>query len=259
MTDGSSGVRSALTRVGGFLWPPVEIGEAPDGLVRELDVDVLTRDGTRLEVNVHRPAGPGRFAVVLTASAWGKDNLPLRKRFGYAVPWGYRRMRVSEPISISRMTSWQAPDPGRWVEAGYAVVNADLRGSGASAGEPDPGSEQEGEDVADLVAWCARQHWSNGVVGLLGVSCPRVAPAPALRAVIAWDGSDVGVDVPTLVGTPAAGPRPATASHLWVHDGDPMSSFYSDEALTAQLQFFDRHLRDRPVPDLPPVTDLTQR
>jgi putative CocE/NonD family hydrolase len=172
--------RSALHRLGDFLQPPVSVGEVPAGLVRELDVDVVTRDGTRLEVNVHRPAEPGRFAVVLSAHADGKDNLPLRKRFGYAVPWGYRRMQLSRPISFSRMTSWRGPDPGWWVDAGYAVVNADLRGAGASDGERNPASRQEGEDVADLVAWCARQPWSNGAVGLLGVSSPRVAPAPAL-------------------------------------------------------------------------------
>jgi predicted acyl esterase len=219
--------RYALQRLGGFLWPPVSVGEAPAGLVRELDVDVPTRDGTRLEVNVHRPAEPGRFAVVLSAHAHGKDNLPLRKRFGYAVPWEYRRLRLSEPISFSRMTSWRAPDPGYWVDAGYAVVNADLRGTGASDGEPNPGSDQEGEDVADLVAWCARQPWSNGSVGLLGVSCPRVAPVPELKAAVAWDDIDIDVDAPTLIGVGG------------------LSSFYSDEALAAQLQFLDRHLRDR--------------
>jgi hypothetical protein len=80
--------------------------------------------------------------------------------------------------------------------------------------------------------------------------------------VVGWDGVvidvDGEVDVPTVIGAGLDGPRPTAATHVWIYSGDPVSSFYSDEALTDQLQFFERHLRDRPVPELPPTTDLTQ-
>ena len=54
---------------------------------------------------------------------------------------------------------------------GYAVVKADVRGSGASFGPwPFPWSPDEITDGAELVDWIVRQPWSNGKVGAFGTS-----------------------------------------------------------------------------------------
>lgn len=238
--------RYALGRVGGFLQPPVSVGEVPTGLLRELDVPVTVRDGTRLEVNVHRPAEPGRFPVLLSPHRTGKDQLPLRKRFGYAVPFGFRRQRQSAEISFSRMTAWAGPDPAWWVAHGYAVVNADLRGTGASDGDPRP--DGNGQDIDDLVTWAARQPWSNGSVGVVLVADADAAPSrpTSPQAIASWEpATGAGVGQVRLTS--------ATEQHRWIHRGGTWTAFYGDEALAAQRQFFERHLRDRPAPALPPV------
>lgn len=285
--------RYALSRLHGLLYPPVTVCDRPDDLVMDLDVPVTTRDGTVLEVNVHRPPGAGQFPVLVCAQVHGKDRLPNRKRgYGYAVDSGYRTRRQPGPIRFSRLTSWAAPDPGWWVAHGYAVVNVDLRGTGASGGTGNPLSEQEGEDVYDLVQWAGAQTWSTGAVALAGASYLALAQwkaaalrPPALRAIMPWDGfadvlrgrirrgrsrvpvenwwhtleSDLAaIEVPALICAGFGGPHrgsieafshlESTPAHLWTHRGGTWPTFYGDDALAAQLQFLDQHLRGRAQP-----------
>jgi putative CocE/NonD family hydrolase len=79
----------------------------------------------------------------------------------------------------------------RWIAAGYAVVNADVRGTGASFGQwYIPYSRQESRDLGFLSRWIARQPWSNGSVVMTGNSYPGTTPlmataygAPAIKAI----------------------------------------------------------------------------
>jgi uncharacterized protein len=54
----------------------------------------------------------------------------------------------------SRYTAWEGPDPLFWVGQGFAVVNADSRGSWGSEGTLTLYSAKEAEDGFDLVGWC---------------------------------------------------------------------------------------------------------
>jgi putative CocE/NonD family hydrolase len=59
----------------------------------------------------------------------------------------------------------------RWVEAGYALVLVDVRGSGASYGQWEMvWSEREIADLDEIMDWIIAQSWSNGKVGAYGVS-----------------------------------------------------------------------------------------
>ncbi len=58
-----------------------------------------------------------------------------------------------------------------FVENGYAIVNVDARGSGASFGERiHPWTEDEIKDGAEIIDWAISQSWCSGKVGSLGVS-----------------------------------------------------------------------------------------
>jgi predicted acyl esterase len=175
----------------------VTVYEPPAGTVLvEQDVGVPMRDGTVLRVNVHRPPGDGPFAVVLFAHPYGKDAVPRRNRRGaHRVPLQFRAMRQTGRIRISSLTTWEGPDPARWVGHGYAVVNCDLRGAGTSDGRGELLSRREGEDVHDLVEWAGAQPWSTGAVGMLGVSylaltqwAAAAQQPPSLRAIVPWEG-----------------------------------------------------------------------
>jgi uncharacterized protein len=167
----------------------------PGVVVTDRDVPVTTRDGTVLRVNVYRPPDDHPTPVLLCAHPYGKDHLPTKKRNGFRVAFQYRAMRQMGPITFSSLTSWEAPDPVWCVRHGYSLVNVDLRGAGTSEGESALLSDQEGEDVYDVIEWAAAQPWSTGAVGMLGVSYLAISQwkaaalrPPSLAAIVAWEG-----------------------------------------------------------------------
>ena len=189
-------VRYAARRLPGLLHPPVSVCEpAVDSLSILRDLPVVVRDGTTLRVNVIRPDGGGRFPVLMSAQPYGKDNLPTRRGRGWRVSIQYRMMRQTGRVRFSSLTGWEAPDPAWWATQGYAVVNCDLRGSGTSEGKARLLSDQEGEDVHDLIEWAATQPWSTGAIGLIGVSYLAISQwkaaalnPPGLKAICPWEG-----------------------------------------------------------------------
>jgi putative CocE/NonD family hydrolase len=77
---------------------------------------------------------------------------------------------------------------------GYVGVRVDIRGFGNSGGAPPTReySAQEQEDCERVIAWLARQPWSNGKVGMLGISWGgfnsiqmAMRRPPALKAILA--------------------------------------------------------------------------
>jgi putative CocE/NonD family hydrolase len=186
----------AFRRLPGLLSPPVRVYEPAAGSLSVLrDLPVVVRDGVTLRVNVVRPARPGRFPVLMSAHPYGKDNLPQRRRHGYRVSFLYRVLRQPGPVRFSPLTGWEAPDPAWWAAQGYAVVNCDLRGAGTSEGLASLLSDQEGEDVYDLIEWAAAQPWSTGSVGMMGVSYLAMSQwkaaalrPPGLKAICPWEG-----------------------------------------------------------------------
>lgn len=190
------GLRYAAGRARNFLRPPVTVWEpTPGTVVSERNAEVVTRDGTVLRVNVYRPPGDGPFPVLMSAHPYRKDTLPRRRGRRSIVAAQYRLMNQPAPVEHSTLTGWEAPDPAWWVEQGYAVVNADLRGAGTSDGVGSLLSDQEAEDVYDLVEWAGAQAWSTGRVGLVGVSYLAMSQykaaalgPPSLAAICPWEG-----------------------------------------------------------------------
>jgi uncharacterized protein len=186
----------ALSSLGRLVRPDITITDPPDDVTVEWDVPVAMRDGTRLRVNVFRPDDAEPHPVLMCAHPYGKDNLPVhhKTRHGYRPAVQYHLMR-SAPLTHSAWTSWEGPDPAHWVQRGYVVINADLRGWGTSDGEPGILCEQEGRDIHDLVEWAAQQPWSTGRVGMTGVSYLAISQwtgaatrPPHLAAICPWEG-----------------------------------------------------------------------
>ncbi len=191
----AAAVRLASRRLRTIVHPNVIVGTMPPNVHADWDVPVQVRDGATLRVNVFRPAEPGVYPVIMSAHPYGKDRIPARSRSGRAANLQYRLFPQPEPVSLSEWTSWEAPDPAVWVPRGFVVVNADLRGGGTSEGTGDLFSDEEAGDYYDLIEWAGVQPWSNGRVGLDGVSylCMsqyKVAALhpPHLAAICPWEG-----------------------------------------------------------------------
>ena len=78
-----------------------------------------------------------------------------------------------------------------YLEAGYALVGINTRGTGCSEGFNDYSFVGEGTDGAQAVEWAARQAWSTGDVGMVGNSSPGYTQfetaaqhPPHLRAIV---------------------------------------------------------------------------
>lgn len=189
MSNGSSGIifRKEVTHPRDGQHPGFGYRVERDGnLVIERDVAVPMRDGVKLYCDIIRPADQTNLPVILTYSPYGKHGL---KKFLFSeaagVPPGY----------VSKYAVWEDPDPAFFAEHGYAVVNADARGSWYSEGDLTIWSDQEAQDGYDLVEWCATLPWSNGRVGMTGVSYLAVVQwriaalnPPHLYAVNPWEG-----------------------------------------------------------------------
>lgn len=132
-----------------------------EGLRIERNAAVAMRDGVRILVDIYRPAGAqADLPVLLGWSPYGKHGLSDR----LWPPAGV------EPGWMSRFTAFEAPDPAYWCARGYAVCYPDPRGAWLSEGELRHNGVGEGEDACDLIQWLSEQAWSNGRVGMTGVS-----------------------------------------------------------------------------------------
>jgi hypothetical protein len=186
----------ARARLEAVRHPPITVYPMPPDVVKDEDVAVRMRDGVTLRLNLYRPAeAEGPLPVLLSAHPYRKDALPKLVRGRWSVNPQFRVMNQSQPLRISDQTSWEAPDPVWWAQRGYAVANLDTRGGGHSEGRGDLLSDHEADDIAQVIAWLADQPWSNGRVGMLGVSYLALSQykvaalnPPALKAICPWEG-----------------------------------------------------------------------
>jgi predicted acyl esterase len=174
---------------------PRETTEIRDGMRIDWDVPVVARDGTALRADIYRLPEDGRFPVILSYGPYGKW---LLFKDLYVDQW--ERMCEEHPDvplgSSNKYQNWEVCDPEKWVPEGYALVRVDSRGAGRSPGILDLWSRQEAEDLYDCIEWAGTQDWSNGRVGLNGISYyamnqwqAAALEPPHLAAMCAWEGA----------------------------------------------------------------------
>lgn len=161
----------------------------------EWDVPIEMDDGIVLRADIFRPATEGRFPVILSYGPYGKG---LAFQEGWKNAWD--RLVTMHPNVLegtsATYANFEVVDPEKWVPDGYAIVRVDSRGAGRSPGFLDPKSVRETKDLHDCIEWAGTQPWSNGKVGLNGISYFAtnqwyVAPLqpPHLAAMCVWEGA----------------------------------------------------------------------
>jgi uncharacterized protein len=116
---------------------------------------VTVRDGTRIALDLYRPARRGVELVEPLPVVWTQER--------------YHRARFEGGRLVTRL------DTEPWlkllIRLGYVVGVADLRGSGASFGSRRSlVLDQDSWDAHDVTEWLAARSWSNGRVGMFGKS-----------------------------------------------------------------------------------------
>ncbi len=140
-----------------------------DGMRIDWDVPIEMDDGIVLRADVFRPIEEGRYPVIMTHGPYGK-GLPFQT--GYAGMWKVLEDKYPEIMrgSTCKYQNWETVDPEKWVPDGYVCVRVDSRGAGRSPGYLDVYSPRETQDFYNCIEWAGVQPWSNGKVGLLGIS-----------------------------------------------------------------------------------------
>lgn len=136
----------------------------------------VATDGVQLRGHVYLPAGGGPFATVLELSQYW-ENLDGRSE-------------TPEYDGVGNRTHVE-----RFLEEGFAFAAISVRGTGLSGGCHQWGGPQEWRDANTIVETLAAQPWSNGNVGMFGLSYSAwtqyealaVAP-PALKAIVPASG-----------------------------------------------------------------------
>ena len=182
----------------------MEIFPLPEGIIAERDVPITMRDGVRLSVNVFRPERPGKFPVIMAfVGPYGKDVSPDEYsllRYEYHRRGGPDRrhdphiggdaVRGAGPrlLGARGITRWSTSTQG---------VSSSLRGRSRST----PRSQTQ--DYYEAIEWAGTQEWSNGNVGLNGVSYLAVAQwyaastrPPHLKAIMPWEGGSDHIQGP---------------------------------------------------------------
>lgn len=185
-------------------WPEGLSG--PFALKEVRNVQVRSHDGTLLDGWIASPAVPAgvRTPTVLTVSPY----------FDTAVPATVYRNPSSEPLPVVGETGSGPTGTGRgyWndgemssahrihslgfplirlIRQGYTMAFFSVRGTGSSGGCFQFGGRDEQRDQVELVNWTAKQPWSNGRVGMAGLSYmaytawqAAVQAPPALKTII---------------------------------------------------------------------------
>ena len=169
--------------------------EVSDGMLIEWDVSISMRDGLALKADIFRPTTPGRYPVLMTYGPYGKG---LAFQDGYKTCWD--RMAEDHPDvvkgSSNKYQNWEVVDPEKWVPHDYVCIRVDSRGAGMSPGYMQLWSPQEAIDFYDCIEWAGVQEWSNGKVGLNGISYYAMnqwqvasLQPPHLAAICPWEGA----------------------------------------------------------------------
>ena len=172
-----------------------QFSEIKDGMQIDWDVSIEMDDGLILRADIFRPISEGQYPVLITYGPYAK-GLPFQQ--GYPSAWD--RMAEKHPDvtagSSNKYQNWEVVDPEKWVPDGYVCVRIDSRGCGASPGYIDHFSPRETLDFVNCIEWAGQQEWSNGNVGINGVSYYGInqwqvaSKQPKyLKAMCIWEGA----------------------------------------------------------------------
>jgi uncharacterized protein len=152
-------------------------------------------DGVVLRADIFRPVAEDRYPVILSYGPYAKG---LSFQQGYRGNWARLTKAAPEVLegSSNKYQNWELVDPEKWVPAGYACMRVDARGAGRSPGFLDVWSLRETQDLYDCVEWAGTQAWSNGKVGINGISYYAMnqwtvgaLKPPHLAALCIWEGA----------------------------------------------------------------------
>ncbi len=209
----------------GAQWTATEDGpQQYPGVHADRDVPITMSDGVVLKADVYRPADAAgaavdvRTPVIVTMTPYTKllsnlaDLALSTPQFAGPVLDFARALDLAgTPLAgvgdlVKTVSGGGARtftvDP-QLIRSGYTQVVVDVRGTGFSQGDWQVFQRREQQDTLEVIDWASRQPYSDGTVGMNGVSYSAINQVqaaaknpPALRAIFPMEpGSDLLRDV----------------------------------------------------------------
>ncbi len=173
------------------------------------NLSIRMSDGVVLKADVYRPADASghpvdtRTPVILNLTPYSKFLSTIASAAGANPGLGKLADKVADGLDKTplsglgdqlRIVSGGAasafgPDP-KLIGSGYTQVVVDVRGTGGSQGKWNLLQKREQQDTIETIDWVSKQPWSNGKVGMTGVSYSGINQLqaaskrpPALKAI----------------------------------------------------------------------------
>lgn len=147
-------------------------------VIIDKNVPAKMRDGTLLRADIFRPAEDGKYPVLVQRTPYNKEFWPF---------------------------TYPALDPIKAAAAGYVVAIQDVRSRWTSDGDTFFMNRDEFEDGRDTVEWASELPYSDGNVGLYGISYMGGAT---------WQAAAAGPDALKAI-APITAPNDFFINHIW--------------------------------------------
>jgi putative CocE/NonD family hydrolase len=142
------------------------------GIRRHRDVKIPLRNGSFVYADVYRPDSEEQVPVIMNCGVYGRafvhhsvcgaadaeHHEVMEDRYFLGNPDGYE------------YENHESINTAAWIPRGYALVRVDSPGAGKSPGVLGIWGIDEAEAFYDAIEWAGTQPWSNGNVGLWGMS-----------------------------------------------------------------------------------------
>ncbi|MEV0250247.1 CocE/NonD family hydrolase [Nocardia sp. NPDC050712] len=197
-------------------------GRYPGEVFIDFDVPITMSDGTVLKANIYRPVDAAGQPVreplptVLNLTPYTKFASWLAD-VALSVPWlsdalvqliGNADLTGTPLESITDITKALGGGAARsfgvdrkLIQQGYTQVVVDVRGTGYSQGAWQFFQQRETQDSVEMIDWASKQPWSDGNVGMTGISYSGINQymvaaqnPPALKAIFPVEGSTDKID-----------------------------------------------------------------
>ncbi len=143
--------------------PSTYRSDGKDSEIKTTSFYLTMRDGVKIAVSLHLPSNL-------------KKGEKLPTIFHQTRYWRSIDLRWPVNMFSSRFIDLYGKMIKNIVLNQYAVVNIDVRGTGASFGrQKNPFSNEQIKDGAEVLDWIVKQSWSDSNVGLLGASYTGMA------------------------------------------------------------------------------------
>ncbi len=142
------------------------------GIVRFRDVKVPLQNGSHVYADIYRPAKEGTYPVIMNCGPYGRafNHHSICNEADFEAHEEMEERYYLGNTDGQVFENHESVNTADWVPQGYIVMRVDGPGMGMSPGKLAIWGIGAAEAYRDAIDWAGEQPWSNGNIGLWGMS-----------------------------------------------------------------------------------------